>query len=88
MKTIEKEKMQENMEYAAEEKAVENVGDKAPAERAGKRAKGWLVKVRNNPGFCGIGAGGVQFANGQATIESERMASWFREHKGYSVTEQ
>lgn len=48
----------------------------------------WLVTVENNPDYCGIGAGSVQFANGQAVIQSERMARWFREHEGYKVTEQ
>lgn len=52
------------------------------------KAESWMVKVDNNPKYCGIGAGGVQFANGQAVIESERMAAWFREHSGYTVTEQ
>lgn len=51
-------------------------------------AKKYLVKVDSNPNYCGIGAGGVQFANGQAVIESERMAAWFREHNGYTVTDQ
>lgn len=51
-------------------------------------AKKYLVQVTNNPAYCGIGAGGVQFANGQAVIESVRMVAWFREHKGYTVTEQ
>ncbi len=55
---------------------------------AGNKTKKWLVKVNNSPSYCGIGAGGVQFANGQALIESERMASWFTEHDGYTVTEQ
>lgn len=57
-----------------------------PAEM--KRADSWLVKVTGNPEYCGIGAGGIQFANGQAVIHSGRMAAWFREHKGYSVSEQ
>ena len=48
---------------------------------------GYIVKVKNNPSFCGIGAGGVQFANGEAHITSDRMAEWFREHNGYEVTE-
>lgn len=52
-----------------------------------KAAKQYVVKVKNNPNFVGIGAGGVQFANGQATVTSERMANWFREHKGYEVQE-
>ncbi len=50
-----------------------------------KKAKTYTVKVVNNPSYCGIGAGGVQFANGQAVIDSERMAAWFKEHEGYKV---
>lgn len=52
------------------------------------KVKKWIVVVDDAPEYCGIGAGGVQFANGQAVIESERMASWFEEHDGYTVTEQ
>ncbi len=52
-----------------------------------KSAGNYLVKVKNNPQFCGIGAGGVQFANGKARVQSVRMAQWFREHPGYEVTE-
>lgn len=52
------------------------------------KAAKWLVVVNNAPAYCGIGAGGVQFANGQAVIDSERMASWFEEHDGYTVTKQ
>ena len=52
-----------------------------------KKVKQFLVKVKTNPKFCGIGAGGVQFANGEAHITSDRMAEWFREHNGYEVTE-
>ena len=52
-----------------------------------KTAKQYIVTVANNSNFCGIGAGGVQFANGQATVDSERMANWFRKHKGYKVEE-
>ncbi len=93
--TAEKEKVQENTAYAAEGRAVESMENGVPAERAedkalaessGERVKSWLVKVRNNPGFCGIGAGGVQFANGQAVVSSGRMARWFMEHTGYEVT--
>lgn len=50
-----------------------------------KKAKGYVVTVKNNPNFCGKGAGGVQFANGKATITSDRMANWFKEHPGYTV---
>ena len=52
------------------------------------KTKSWLIKINSSHSYCGIGAGGVQFANGQAVIESERMASWFSEHDGYTVTEQ
>lgn len=51
------------------------------------KEKGFIVKVTGNPAYCGIGAGGVQFANGEAHIASERMAEWFREHEGYEVIE-
>jgi hypothetical protein len=50
--------------------------------------KTFIVKVKNNPNFCGIGAGGAQFAQGEARIESERLANWFKEHDGYTVTEE
>lgn len=53
-----------------------------------KKAKRYIVKVKNNPEFCGIGAGGVQFSNGEAKVTSERMASWFKEHNGYEVQEE
>ena len=59
----------------------------AEAENKAVQKKGYIVKVKNNPSFCGIGAGGVQFANGEAHITSDRMAEWFREHNGYEVTE-
>ena len=47
--------------------------------------KQWTVKVDNNPNFCGEGAGGAQFAHGQAVIADERLANWFASHKGYTV---
>lgn len=53
-----------------------------------KETKKWTITAENAPTYCGIGAGGVQFANGQAVVDSERMASWFKEHEGYTVTEQ
>lgn len=46
----------------------------------------YIVTVKNNPNFCGKGAGGVQFANGKAEIDSDRMASWFKNRPGYDVT--
>lgn len=45
----------------------------------------YIIKVEKNPTFCGIDAGGVQFANGQAIIEECPLLNWFREHEGYSV---
>ncbi len=57
-------------------------------EASEKAAKSYTVKVTGNPTYCGVGAGGVQFANGQAVITSDRMAAWFREHEGYEVTEE
>lgn len=48
---------------------------------------GYKIKVKDNPKFCGVGAGGVQFAYGEAKISGGRMADWFREHDGYEVTE-
>lgn len=50
--------------------------------------KKYTVTIKNNAKYCGIGAGGVQFANGKATVTSERMANWFREHRGYEVAEE
>lgn len=48
--------------------------------------KKYIIKVETNPAYCGIGAGGVQFANGQAVIGEGHMVDWFKEHEGYSVT--
>lgn len=45
----------------------------------------WTIKIKDNSNFCGVGAGGVQFAGGTATIDSKRMAAWFSEHDGYTV---
>ena len=50
-------------------------------------AKKWKVEVTANPKFCGVDAGGVQFAHGVAEVESERLAKWFKKHEGYKVTE-
>lgn len=52
-----------------------------------KAAKTYIVTVKNNPTFCGVGAGGAQFARGKAHIVSERLANWYREHSGYEVEE-
>lgn len=52
-----------------------------------KATKKYIIKVKNNENFVGMGAGGVQFANGKAEITSERMVAWFKEHDGYEVIE-
>lgn len=49
--------------------------------------KKYKIKVASNPGFCGIDAGGVQFANGEAVIGEGTIVNWFKEHEGYEVTE-
>lgn len=51
-------------------------------------AKKYIIKVENNPAYCGIGAGGVQFANGQAVINECPLVNWFKEHAGYVVEEE
>lgn len=52
-----------------------------------KTTKKFKVEVENNPNYCGVGAGDVQFANGEAVISDGIMVNWFKEHKGYKVTE-
>lgn len=51
------------------------------------KGKTYIITVDGNPQYCGVGAGGAQFAHGQATITDDRMASWFQEHEGYTVTD-
>lgn len=70
----------------AEEKETKTAATAEKAKTAGERK--WLVKITANPSFCGVGAGGIQFANGKAVTENGRMAQWFREHNGYEVSEQ
>ncbi|WP_286080628.1 hypothetical protein [Parablautia intestinalis] len=72
---------QEMKQEEKQENTMEAAGEEV-------KAKSWMIWVDNNPNYCGIGAGGVQFANGHAVIDSERMAAWFKEHSGYTVTEQ
>ncbi len=47
----------------------------------------YLVEVTSNPNCCEVGAGGVHFAHGKAEITDARMAAWYKEHNGYTVTE-
>lgn len=57
------------------------------AAKKAKAVTGYEIKVVGNTEFCGVGAGGVQFAYGKAQITGGRMVDWFREHSGYEVTE-
>lgn len=52
-----------------------------------KKQKMYKITVESNPAYCGIDAGGVQFAHGEAVIPEGRMVEWFREHEGYDVGE-
>lgn len=48
-----------------------------------KEDKMYKITVKSNPKYCGIDAGGVQFAHGEAIISDGRMVEWFKEHEGY-----
>lgn len=77
-------------EGGAEDAAVQNEGLEAatkPDNEKTEKEKEFVITVDGNQGYCGVGAGGIQFANGQAVTKSKRMASWFREHPGYTVSE-
>lgn len=84
----------EGLDEEATQKAVDQAVaivkaayEKSEKEKAAKeKPSAWMITVKNNPKFCGIGAGGIQFANGKARVTSERMAEWFREHEGYEVS--
>ncbi len=52
-----------------------------------KKEKRYRIKVVTNPTFCGVDAGGVQFAGGEAVIGECSLVGWFKEHEGYEVTE-
>ena len=36
------------------------------AVRKNGEGRSWIIKVESNPDYCGVGAGGTQFANGKA----------------------
>lgn len=57
------------------------------AKKSTKNIIGYEITIPGNPAFCGVDAGGVQFAYGKAQIEEGRMVEWFREHEGYEVKE-
>lgn len=61
---------------------------RANKESKNTSAVGYNITVKDNPNFCGIGAGGVQFAYGKATIAKDSaIVNWYKEHDGYEVTE-
>lgn len=72
----------EAAQHEAEQKAEQM---KAAQEKLEDTIPTYVVTVIGNPNYCGVGAGGVQFAYGKAETDSERMAQWFREHTGYRV---
>lgn len=45
--------------------------------------KKYIIKT-NDPTYCGIGAGGIQFAYGQAEVNEGWVCDWYKEH-GYKV---
>ena len=57
----------------------------AAKTEAVKTAKVYIVETPV-PGFCGIGAAGVNFAYGKAEVREGWVLDWFKEH-GYKVTE-
>lgn len=57
----------------------------ANATHKAAEAPKWIVKVDGKPAYCGIGACGLQFANGKAETVDARAAAWYREHAGYTV---
>ena len=50
--------------------------------------KMYRIRVKDNPNYCGIDAGGVQFAYGQAVITAGRMVDWFTEHGDFYTVEE
>ena len=52
-----------------------------------KNVKGYVITVKDKPNYNGIGAGGVQFAYGKATIAGGTIVNWYSEHDGYVVEE-
>lgn len=52
-----------------------------------RNVKGYIITVKGRPNYNGVGAGGVQFAYGQATIEGGTIVNWYKEHAGYEVKE-
>ena len=74
-------------EKATETTSAATVTTETAAVEPVKKVKKYKINVTTNPGFCGVDAGGVQFAHGTAIINEGTMVEWFREHDGYSVDE-
>ena len=74
-------------EKATETVVEETVTTETAVAEPAKKVKKYKITVTTNPGFCGVDAGGVQFAHGAAIINEGTMVEWFREHDGYSVDE-
>ena len=53
------------------------------AKKEAKAVRQFVVKT-NDPKYCGVGAGGVQFAYGQAVVNEGWVLDWYRK-KGYKV---
>jgi hypothetical protein len=64
----------------AEAKKIES------ADKAEKKAEKVYIVETPVKNFCGVGAGGVQFAYGKAEVNAGWVLDWFKEH-GYKVTE-
>ncbi len=47
----------------------------------------YQIEVNRRPDCCEVGAFGLHFAYGKAETDSQRVAHWFEEHEGYTVTE-
>lgn len=57
------------------------------AAREKSKDKEYRVTVKSNPNYCGTGAGGTQFAHGEARITDNNLVNWFKSHEGYTVEE-
>lgn len=84
----EKEGFDEAATKALVDEAVQKVKDAEVSKNTQATEGLFVVSVKNNTSYCGVGAGGIQFANGKAEIKDSRMADWFKEHEGYTVTQQ
>lgn len=58
------------------------------AVKNAKKITGYKIMVIGKPDYIGIGAGGVQFAYGEAKVSANSaIVSWYKEHTGYQVEE-